>query len=220
MLAINRRQIVERVTEGVTVPATQLVPTGMTGFDPSIALPEQDPAKARALLATAGYPNGFKLTIHTTVGRYPNDQQQAEAVAQMLARIGIQTDVASLPVAIFFVQARKHAFSFKLVSWGFSTGDMEPDPELTQVGPGTPCGEYLRRFWHPIALASMVTELPLRVRRLGEDLILFRDGSGAYGLLHLYCAHRNTSLEFGIIEETGIRCCYHGWLFAPDGTIL
>lgn len=95
-----------------------------------------------------------------------------------------------------------------------------PDPELTQVGPGTPCGEYLRRFWHPIALTSMVTELPLRVRRLGEDLVLFRDGSGQYGLLHLYCAHRNTSLEYGIIEQTGIRCCYHGWLFAPDGTIL
>ena len=97
---------------------------------------------------------------------------------------------------------------------------LEPDRELTQVGPGTPGGEYLRRFWHPIALTSMVTDLPLRVRRLGEDLILFRDGEGNYGLLHLYCAHRNTSLEYGIIEQQGIRCCYHGWLFGTDGTIL
>ena len=97
---------------------------------------------------------------------------------------------------------------------------LEPDAELTQVGPGTPGGEYLRRFWHPIALTSMVSELPFRLRRLGEDLILFRDGAGQYGLLHLYCAHRNTSLEYGIIEETGIRCCYHGWLFGTDGTIL
>eukprot|EP01037_Dinobryon_pediforme_P004287 gene4287-4337_t len=123
MLAVNRRLIVERVMEGLAVPATQLVPTGMTGLDAGITLPEPDPAKARALLAEAGYPQGFKLTIHTTVGRYPNDQQQAEAVAQMLSRVGIQTEVASLPVAIFFVQARKHAFSFNLVSWGFSTGD-------------------------------------------------------------------------------------------------
>ena len=97
---------------------------------------------------------------------------------------------------------------------------LAPDPELTEVGPGTPCGEYLRRFWQPIALTSMVTDLPLRIRRFGEDLVLFRDGNGNFGLLHLYCAHRNTSLEFGIIEATGIRCCYHGWLFAPDGTIL
>jgi nitrite reductase/ring-hydroxylating ferredoxin subunit len=98
--------------------------------------------------------------------------------------------------------------------------NLAPDPELTEVGPCTPSGEYLRRFWQPIAMTSMVGELPLRIRRLGEDLVLFRDGSGAYGLLHLYCAHRNTSLEYGIIENAGIRCCYHGWLFAPDGTIL
>jgi len=97
---------------------------------------------------------------------------------------------------------------------------LEPDHELTQVGPGTPAGEYLRRFWHPIALTSMVGERPLRVRRLGENLVLFRNGSGHYGLLHLHCAHRNTSLEYGIIEQDGIRCCYHGWLFGTDGTIL
>lgn len=123
MLAINRRLIVERVMEGLAVPATHLVPPGMAGHDPSIALPEADPARARALLAEAGYPNGFKLTIHSTAGRYPNDQQQAEAVAQMLSRVGIQTEVATLPVAIFFVNARKHAFTFNIVSWGFSTGD-------------------------------------------------------------------------------------------------
>lgn len=97
---------------------------------------------------------------------------------------------------------------------------LAPDPELTEVGPGTPCGEYLRRYWQPIALTSMVGELPLRLRRMGEDLVLFRDRRGRYGLLHLYCAHRNTSLEYGIIEESGIRCCYHGWLFDVDGAIL
>jgi nitrite reductase/ring-hydroxylating ferredoxin subunit len=94
------------------------------------------------------------------------------------------------------------------------------DEELTRVGPGTPCGEYLRRFWQPIVLGRELGELPRRIRILGEDLVVFRDKRGAIGLLELHCPHRGTSLEFGLIGEKGIRCCYHGWLFDVDGTIL
>ena len=94
------------------------------------------------------------------------------------------------------------------------------DEELTRVGPGTPCGEYLRRFWQPVILANELGELPRRLRILGEDLVAFRDKSGAIGLLELHCPHRGTSLEFGLIADKGIRCCYHGWLFDADGTIL
>jgi phenylpropionate dioxygenase-like ring-hydroxylating dioxygenase large terminal subunit len=94
------------------------------------------------------------------------------------------------------------------------------DEELTPVGPGTPCGEYLRRFWQPVILSSELGELPRRLRILGEDLVAFRDKSGAIGLLELHCPHRGTSLEFGLIGDKGIRCCYHGWLFDCDGTIL
>jgi nitrite reductase/ring-hydroxylating ferredoxin subunit len=96
----------------------------------------------------------------------------------------------------------------------------EPDPELTRVGPGTPCGEYFRRFWHPVALADDLKDLPLPLRILGEDLVLFRDGRGAIGLLNRHCAHRGTSLEFGIVERCGIRCPYHGWLYDVDGRVL
>ena len=95
-----------------------------------------------------------------------------------------------------------------------------PDPELTQVGPGTPAGEYLRRFWQPVAFARELTGAPLRVRILGEDLVVFRDGGGRVGALHLHCAHRGTSLEFGIPLERGIRCCYHGWVYDVDGQCL
>lgn len=94
------------------------------------------------------------------------------------------------------------------------------DPELTHVGRGTPCGEFLRRFWQPVALTSEVKDVPLRLRILGEDLVLFRDLSGNYGLLELHCRHRRASLEFGKITETGLRCAYHGWQFDIDGTIL
>ncbi len=94
------------------------------------------------------------------------------------------------------------------------------DEELTRVGPGTPCGEYLRRFWQPVILASELGPVPRRLRILGEDLVAFRDKSGAIGLLELHCPHRGTSLEFGLVGDKGIRCCYHGWLIDCDGIIL
>ncbi|MGD9945052.1 MAG: Rieske 2Fe-2S domain-containing protein [Burkholderiaceae bacterium] len=94
------------------------------------------------------------------------------------------------------------------------------DAELTHVGPGTPCGEWMRRFWNPVAYSHEITDLPFKVRILGEDLVLFRDGTGRLGLLQAHCCHRGTSLEFGIVAERGLRCCYHGWLFDVDGTIL
>jgi len=94
------------------------------------------------------------------------------------------------------------------------------DVELTHVGRGTPMGEYLRRFWMPVAHTHEVTELPLKLRVLGEDLVLFRTGGGAYGLVEQRCSHRGASLEYGVISERGIRCAYHGFHYAPDGTIL
>jgi 5,5'-dehydrodivanillate O-demethylase len=91
---------------------------------------------------------------------------------------------------------------------------------FTRVGPGTPAGEMLRRYWHPIGFAAELKKRPLRKRLLGEDLVLFRDDAGKLGLLALRCAHRGTSLEFGHIEDGGLRCCYHGWLYAVDGRVM
>ncbi len=96
----------------------------------------------------------------------------------------------------------------------------EPDPELTHVDRGTPCGEYLRRFWQPVALCSELGDLPIKVDVLGEALVLFRDRRGRLGLLHRHCAHRGASLEYGIIVEQGIICCYHGWHYDTDGTLI
>ena len=104
---------------------------------------------------------------------------------------------------------------------GYFKTDIPPeDGELTHVGPGTPCGEFMRRFWQPVTMSSELKNQPLPVRVLGEDLVLFRKPDGALGLLHRHCAHRRASLEFGRIEKRGIRCCYHGWLYDVDGTIL
>jgi phenylpropionate dioxygenase-like ring-hydroxylating dioxygenase large terminal subunit len=92
--------------------------------------------------------------------------------------------------------------------------------ELTEVGRGTPMGELMRRYWHPVGLASHATATPRDVRVLGEDLILFRDGRGRPGLVWARCCHRGTTLYFGKVEERGIRCCYHGWLFDVEGRCL
>ena len=94
------------------------------------------------------------------------------------------------------------------------------DEELCRVERATPCGEYLRRFWQPICPESDLTDVPKAIRILGEDLVVFRDGSGRIGLLERRCTHRGASLEFGKIAERGIRCCYHGWHFDIDGAIL
>jgi nitrite reductase/ring-hydroxylating ferredoxin subunit len=104
---------------------------------------------------------------------------------------------------------------------GYRLRDVPRDDwEIARVGPGTPLGEYFRRHWQPVALSSRITDLPVAIRVLGEDLVVFRDRSGRIGVLHRHCSHRGTSLEYGIVSERGIRCCYHGWLFDVDGTIL
>ena len=94
------------------------------------------------------------------------------------------------------------------------------DPEVTHTDAGTSMGEFMRRFWQPLCLASELTDVPLAIRVLGEELVAFRDKGGRVGVLHLHCCHRGASLEYGIVCEQGIRCCYHGWQFDIDGTIL
>ena len=94
------------------------------------------------------------------------------------------------------------------------------DAALTEVERGTPMGELLRRYWHPVGITQDATATPRQIRALGEDLILFRDGSGRPGIVHPRCAHRGSSLFYGRTEERGIRCCYHGWLFDVEGNCL
>ncbi len=94
------------------------------------------------------------------------------------------------------------------------------DLDLVSVGRGTAGGELLRRYWHPIAVASEIRDVPMVLRALGEDLILFKTPAGSFGLVYPRCCHRGTTLYYGKVEERGIRCCYHGWLFATDGRCL
>ena len=98
---------------------------------------------------------------------------------------------------------------------------VEQNKLLTQVGPGTPTGELMRRYWHPIAGSAEMRENPTKgVRILGEDLVLYKDRSGVLGLIQESCPHRRVNLLYGIPEQQGIRCPYHGWLFDESGRCL
>jgi phthalate 4,5-dioxygenase oxygenase subunit len=91
---------------------------------------------------------------------------------------------------------------------------------ITRTGPGTPMGELLRRYWVPFALSSDATEpdgAPVRIRLMSENLILFRDSDGRLGLIQENCPHRGTSLFYGVNDQGGLRCCYHGWKFDVEG---
>ncbi|MEZ5844935.1 MAG: ABC transporter substrate-binding protein [Hyphomicrobiaceae bacterium] len=127
--AINRDAIVARVMEGVAIPAGQFLPDGYFGVSDKLKPEKYDPAGAKKLLAEAGFPNGFKLTLHGPNGRYINDVKIAEAVAQMLTRVGIETKIETIPPAVFFKRASAGGpggtpeFSFILVGWSSGTGE-------------------------------------------------------------------------------------------------
>ncbi len=128
-MAINRDAIVERVMEGVALPAGQLLPEGFFGVSDNLDVVAYDPDGAKALLAEAGYPDGFEMTIHGPNDRYINDAKIAEAIAQMLTRVGIKTAVETMPRSVYFGRASKGSpeglpeFSFILVGWGAGSGE-------------------------------------------------------------------------------------------------
>src|SRR6266508_1238615 len=98
----------------------------------------------------------------------------------------------------------------------------EESEMLTRVGPATPMGELLRCYWQPIVLSEELPPggPPKPLKILGEDLVLFRDDQGRPGLLGLHCSHRGTDLSYGRVEDGGLRCIYHGWLYDIAGQCL
>src|ERR1700730_15650753 len=98
----------------------------------------------------------------------------------------------------------------------------EQNDRITRTGPGTVAGTLLRRYWQPVALVDELNgNRPVKaVRLFGEDLVAFRDGKGRYGLIGRHCPHRGTDLAFGRIEDGGLRCAFHGWLFDVAGHCL
>ncbi len=121
--AVNRDAIRDRVMEGAAQPTGQLMAEGFFGYTPKLRPEPFDPDGAKKLLAEAGYPNGFAVTLHAPNDRYVNDEQVAQAIAQMLSRAGIRTRVETMPSSVYFSRATKLEFSLMFLGWGADTGE-------------------------------------------------------------------------------------------------
>lgn len=122
-VAINREAIIDRIMDGQGTPAGQVVPEGYFGYDPSIKIDTYDVAKAKELLAQAGYPDGFSLTFHASNDRYPNDSKVAQAIGQFFSRAGVKTEVSTLPGSVYFTRASAREFSFIMGGAAVETGE-------------------------------------------------------------------------------------------------
>jgi len=122
-MAVNRQALAERVLLGTVLPMEQLMWPGAYSYAPGVKAPPYDPDRAKALLAEAGYPDGFRITIHTFADR-PTHVPAGQAVAQMWTRIGVRTQVEALPVAVYVPRAAKLEFSMPAMSWGHGTGEV------------------------------------------------------------------------------------------------
>ena len=122
-MAINRDAIAERVMEKKAVPAAQLLPDFFYGTSKKLKPPKYDPEGAKKLLAEAGYPNGFTLTIHGPNNRYINDDKVAQAIAQFYSRAGLEAKVETMPSNVYFTRATKGEFGYMVLGWGTESGE-------------------------------------------------------------------------------------------------
>ncbi|MGG5818261.1 ABC transporter substrate-binding protein [Falsiroseomonas sp. HW251] len=125
-MAIDRNAITTRLMEGSATPASQFLPSSIEGTSQALRPTPYDPQRARALLAEAGFPNGFRLTLHATTDRYPKDEQVAQAIAQMWNRIGVQAGVAGVAGQVFFTEASRQAYSAFVAQYGTDEAGQGP----------------------------------------------------------------------------------------------
>jgi peptide/nickel transport system substrate-binding protein len=123
-MALNREAIRDRIMEGTSFPSSHIVPPSLRADDPGFALQPYDPEGAKRLLAEAGYPEGFRVTLSTPNNRFPNDEKITQSVAQMLTRIGVQAGVEAMPMAVYGTRGAKGDFGIGLIGWGAQTGEV------------------------------------------------------------------------------------------------
>ncbi|MCC7485039.1 MAG: ABC transporter substrate-binding protein [Burkholderiales bacterium] len=205
-MAINRQALVDRVMEGAAVPTGQLMPAGFFGHAPGMKVDPSDPEGAKRLLAEAGYPDGFGLTLHAPNNRYVNDEQVAQAVAQMLARIGIATRVDAMPSSVFFSRGSRLEFSFLLAGWGAET--MEASSPLKALlatfskekGMGAANrGRYSNPKMDAVLEQALATVDDGRRERLLQQATEI--GVGDLGIIPLYHQHNLWATRRGLTYE-------------------
>ena len=139
-IAIDRKGIADKIMEGVAVPAGDLLPYPMGGTRKDTPIDAYDSAKAKKLLADAGYPNGFSITLGAPNGRYINDLKIAQAVASMWSRIGVKTEVDAAAPPVFFKNRDSFKYSAYMAGWGASTGELSNALKALLATPDRPKG--------------------------------------------------------------------------------
>lgn len=170
--AINRPALVARTMEGLAQPASNIVSPGIFGYNNALKVEPYDVAGAKKLLAEAGYPNGFNLTLHGPNNRYINDEQVAQTMAQFLSRIGIRTKVATLPLAVYFGRAKAGEFSMAMLGWGTLAGDFALRTLVGTPNPETGWGSWnWGRYSNPAVDRLVVQSLATVDAIKREDLV-------------------------------------------------
>jgi peptide/nickel transport system substrate-binding protein len=139
-MAINRQALAERVMDGNAIPANQFLPNGGPGTAPDLPPIPFDPTRAKALLAEAGFPQGFHLTLHGPNNRYINDARVVQSVAQMFTRIGVETKVEVMPWSVYAGRSAAREFSIGLTGWGVNTGETSNPLSALIATPDKPAG--------------------------------------------------------------------------------
>jgi peptide/nickel transport system substrate-binding protein len=168
-MAIDRNAIATRLMEGSATPASQFLPSSIDGTSQTLRPTPFDAARARALLAEAGFPNGFRLTLHATTDRYPKDEQVAQAVAQMWTRAGIQAQVAGVAGQVFFTEATRQGYSAFIAQYGTNEAGEGPRALVHSFEAGRGYGNANRtRFSDPrldALIQAALTEIDPEQRR-------------------------------------------------------
>jgi len=190
-LAIDRDAIIKRIMDGAAEPAYQYLPTGMSGTLPNPPKLAYDPAAAKKLLAEAGYPNGFQLTLSATNDRYINDSQITQAVAQYLTQIGIKTEVDAMTRAIYFPRRAKKEFSVALGGWGSGTGEAAsflrqwpPTPNEAKTIGGSNYGGYKNDAFDKVIRTAISTLDDAKRAELLQQAMTLVLADGAFIPLH------------------------------------
>ncbi len=201
--AINRQALVERVMEGAAVSTGQLMPEGLFGYSSALKPEPYDVEGAKKLLAEAGYPDGFGLTLHAPNNRYVNDEQIAQAIAQLLARVGIATRVDAMPSSVFFSRGSKLEFSLMLVGWGSDTAEASSPLKAllatfnTQKGMGTANrGRYSNAKMDDLLTQALATVDDAKRERLLQQATEIAVGD--LGIIPLYHQHNLWATRKGI----------------------
>lgn len=189
-LALNRDLIASRLMEGSAVPTGQILPSTFPGTSKTLKPDAFDPARAKALLAEAGWPDGFKLTLHATVDRYPNDTAIAQAIASAWTRIGLVVDVETMPGAVFFGRAAKQEFSAFAAQYGSDDAGSGLRTLLGTADPEKGSGSANRtRYSHPgldrqLAMAMAVMDDGQRASQLAQVTEAFMADEGLIPVFH------------------------------------